>query len=66
MMSFQNNQSKLQRKISIRYELTKEEAEQVTSPLESTALLLRCLKNACVSNRAAIEDRLLRPPAPKA
>lgn len=44
------------------YELTKEEAEQVTPYLESTALLLRCLKNACVSNRAAIEDRLLRAP----
>lgn len=44
------------------YELTEEEAEQVTPYLNSTALLLRCLKNACVSNRAAIEDRLLRPP----
>ena len=47
------------------YELTKEEAEQVTPYLESTALLLRCLKNACVSNRAAIEDRLLRAPVAK-
>ena len=44
-----------------KYELTKE-AGQVVPYLESTALLLRCLKNACVSNRAAIEDRLLRPP----
>ena len=48
------------------YELTEDEASQVTPYLKSTALLLRCLKNAYVSDRAAIEDRLLRPPAPSA
>lgn len=48
------------------YELTEDEARQVTPYLESTALLLRCLRNAYVSNRAALEDRLLRPPAPSA
>ncbi len=42
------------------YELTQKEVLQVAPYLQSTALLLRCLQNACVSNRAAIEDRLLR------
>ena len=48
------------------YELTEEEAKEVARYLDSTALLLRCLRNAYVSDRAAIEDRLLRPPAPSA
>ena len=45
------------------YELTEDEAWQVGRYLQSTALLLRCLQNAYVSNRATIEDRLLRAPA---
>lgn len=48
------------------YELTEEEAKEVARYLDSTALLLRCLRNAYVSDRAAIEDRLLRPPVPAA
>jgi len=43
------------------YEFTKEEAQQVNKYLEATKLLLDCLKVAYVSDRAAIEDRLLRP-----
>ena len=45
---------------------TEAEAKEVERYLDSTALLLRCLKNAYVSARAAIEDRLLRSPAPSA
>jgi len=47
---------------AVEYELTEDEANQVTPYLESTALLLRCLKNACVSNRGVIENLLLRKP----
>ena len=51
---------------SAEYELTWEEIEQIRPYLNSTALLLRCLRNAYVSDRAAIEDRLLRSPSPAA
>jgi len=44
------------------YRLTTQEAQKIRSYLETTRLLLDCLKVAYVSNRAAIEDRMLRPP----
>lgn len=47
------------------YEFTKEQAENVMKYLEATGLLLDCLELAYVSDRAAITDRLLRPPATK-
>ena len=44
------------------YEFTEEDAKHIATYLEGVKLLLDCLKVAVVSDRQAIEDRLLRPP----
>ncbi len=44
------------------YAFTEEGADQVADYLEATILLLDCLKVAYVSDRASIEEQLLRPP----
>jgi hypothetical protein len=44
------------------YEFTKEQAENISQYLKATKLLQDCLAVAYVSDRKAIEDRLLLPP----